>query len=81
LTGQAAGDRDKTRGTSMTDDRDTKEPTSAVEHSDRSARRRFLGKVGKVAVTTSAVTLMLSAGAKKGVAGDAGSKGEFNEWH
>jgi hypothetical protein len=41
------------------------------------ARRRFLGKVGKVAVTTSAVTLMLSAGAKRGVAG----RYEFNEWH
>ena len=44
------------------------------------ARRRFLGKVGKVAVTTSAVTLMLSAGAKRGVAGPT-SGGPFNEWH
>jgi hypothetical protein len=40
------------------------------------ARRRFLGKVGKVAVTTSAVTLMLSAGTKRSIAG-----GYFNEWH
>ena len=30
------------------------------------ARRRFLGKAGKVAVTTTAVTLMLSAGTKRG---------------
>ena len=43
------------------------------------ARRRFLGKVGKAAVTTSAVTLMLSAGAKRSVAGD--PYGPFNEWH
>jgi hypothetical protein len=42
------------------------------------ARRRFLGKVGKVAVTTSAVTLMLSAGGKRGVAGNPYC---FNEWH
>jgi len=57
-----------------------------------SARRRFLGKVGKVAVTTSAVTLMLSAGAKAGlgskISGDQeqtfipGDQGQlFNEWH
>jgi len=44
------------------------------------ARRRFLGKVGKAAVTTSAVTLMLSAGAKRSVAGPP-SGGPFNEWH
>ncbi len=44
------------------------------------ARRRFLGKVGKVAVTTSAVTLMLSAGTKRGVAGEPSAQ-FLNEWH
>ena len=65
----------------MTDDRDTTEQNSGETDDDRSARRRFLGKVGKVAVTTSAVTLMLSAGTKRGVAGEQGSSDEFNEWH
>jgi hypothetical protein len=66
----------------MTDDRDTTEQTTGEADDTTSARRRFLGKVGKVAVTTSAVTLMLSAGAKKGVAGMDGSRPPpFNEWH
>jgi len=65
----------------MTDDRDTTEQISGETDDDTSARRRFLGKVGKVAVTTSAVTLMLSAGTRRGVAGEPGSHDEFNEWH
>jgi hypothetical protein len=65
----------------MADERATKQKTTAETEADRSARRRFLGKVGKVAVTTSAVTLMLSAGAKRGVAGLPGSNPPFNEWH
>jgi hypothetical protein len=76
----------------MADERATKQKITSEIEADRSARRRFLGKVGKVAVrflgkvgkvavTTSAVTLMLSAGAKRGVAGLPGSNPPFNEWH
>jgi len=65
----------------MTDDRDGDELKTGKAGDDTSDRRRFLGKVGKVAVTTSAVTLMLSAGTKRGVAGEQGSADEFNEWH
>jgi len=65
----------------MTDDRDRAEQVGGDENPRTGARRRFLGKVGKVAVTTSAVTLMLSAGAKQGDAGDFGSRVPFNEWH
>ena len=61
----------------MTDKHDSAKEASTAEHDNTSARRRFLGKAAKVAVTTSAVTLMLSAGAKRGVAGLYG----FNEWH
>lgn len=63
----------------MTDKHDSAKEASTAEHDNTSARRRFLGKAAKVAVTTSAVTLMLSAGAKRGVAGD--PYGRFNEWH
>ena len=65
----------------MADERATKQKITSEIEADRSARRRFLGKVGKIAVTTSAVTLMLSAGAKRGVAGLPGSNPRFNEWH
>jgi len=65
----------------MTDDRDRAKQVDGDEDPDTEARRRFLGKVGKVAVTTSTVTLMLSAGAKRGDAGDFGSGVPFNEWH
>jgi len=64
----------------MTDDRARDEQTTGEAGDDTSARRRFLGKVGKVAVTTSAVTLMLSAGTKRGIA-SAPSRVVFNEWH
>ena len=46
------------------------------------ARRRFLAKVGTAAVTTSAVTLMLSAGSRRSVALELSPPvAEFNEWH
>ncbi len=64
----------------MTDKPDSAKEVNPAELDNTSARRRFLGKVGKAAVTTSAVTLMLSAGAKRGVAGPP-SGGPFNEWH
>ena len=60
----------------MTDKHDSAKEASTTEHDNTLARRRLLGKAAKVAVTTSAVTLMLSAGAKRGVAGY-----DFNEWH
>jgi len=65
----------------MTDERDMTEHLDGEESDRTQARRRFLGKVGKVAVTTSAITLMLSAGAKRGAAGDMGYGDPFNEWH
>jgi len=64
----------------MANDRDRSEQTGSEAGDDTAARRRFLGKVGKVAVTTSAVTLMLSAGAKRSIA-SAPSRVVFNEWH
>ena len=64
----------------MTDNRDRNEQSTGEAGDDTAARRRFLNKVGRIAVTTSAVTLLLSAGAKRGVAGP-GSKVIFNEWH
>jgi hypothetical protein len=72
----------RNKGLAMTDEPDMTEQMDGDEDARTGARRRFLGKVGKVAVTTSAVTLMLSAGAKKGVAGLDGSRPPtFNEWH
>ena len=60
----------------MADKHDSAKESSTTDQDKTTARRRFLGKVGKAAVTTSAVTLMLSAGTKRGVAGYF-----FNEWH
>ena len=69
----------------MGDKHDSTKEARTAAHDNTSARRRFLGKAGKAAVTTSAVTLMLSAGAKASVvskiSGDQNHEQSFNEWH
>jgi hypothetical protein len=64
----------------MAETHDGAKEANPAELVNTSARRRFLGKVGKAAVTTSAVALMLSAGAKRSAAGRPSGL-PFNEWH
>ena len=66
----------------MADKLGSAKEANSAELVNTSARRRFLNKAGKVAVTTSAVTLMLSVGSKQGLAVPIGSfPKDFNQWH